>query len=44
MDTIVGIGLFLIGSVFLYGAAVLRYAASAKYKAQQALRQRLGGM
>ena len=43
MNTIMGIGLFLIGFVFAYGAAVLRYAHSTEYKARQALRQRLGG-
>ena len=43
MDTIVGIGLFLIGLVFLYGIVVLRYANSTEYKVRQALKKRLGG-
>ena len=45
MDTILGlIAILVLVALLTYTVSVLRYAASTEYKAQQALRQRLGGM
>ena len=45
MDTILGlITILVLVALLAYTVSVLRYAVSPEYKAQQALRQRLGGM
>ena len=45
MDAILGlIAILVLAALLAYTVSVLHYATSTEYKAQRALRQRLGGM